>query len=125
MVLVDSQCQSCQTQLLNSVFDSNSHTCVCSPGFKFKNSGCVKNSSNRTVAIAVAVPVGVILLAIVTAMVVIKKKGALKIGEEARQVEQIPRQEVQVAQEVYLPQIVDEHVDVVPEIQSPETHNHQ
>ncbi|CAL6008620.1 Conserved_hypothetical protein [Hexamita inflata] len=114
MVVQQSQCVLCSNQFINSVFDQNSHTCICKVGFQFKNSGCTKKSSNKTVAIAVSVPIAVVLAVILTVIVIIKKK-ALKKNVQTKDLVVVQEPDVQVAQETQLPNIITDNIEVVPE----------
>ncbi|CAL6001122.1 Growth_factor receptor cysteine-rich domain superfamily [Hexamita inflata] len=117
MIIQQSKCVLCKSQFPNSAFDQITHTCVCIPGYLFKNGGCVKKSSNKTVAIAVAVPVAIVLVTVLASVLIIKKK-TLKQNVQTKDQVIVQEPEVQVAQEISLPEAIDENVDVVPEVES-------
>ncbi|CAL5976518.1 Hypothetical_protein [Hexamita inflata] len=82
------QCVTCQELIQNSLFNSISKQCDCMSGYKFKNGQCVKSGNNRTVGLAVGIPVGVLTTAAATTYTVKKVKNSKQSADETQQQQQ-------------------------------------
>ncbi|CAL5995503.1 Hypothetical_protein [Hexamita inflata] len=90
------KCVYCSDSIPNSIFSAGS--CVCAQNYKFKNGQCVKNS-NRTIGLAVGIPVGVFVVGVsaATAKKVVKK--APKTEETTAETVQVAVEDVELVQE--------------------------
>ncbi|CAL6015831.1 Hypothetical_protein [Hexamita inflata] len=82
MIVGNTGCKSCQSNDINSLFAVKSKTCQCIKSFKLKNGVCEKTRLNQSsiVAIAVCVPISVVILVtlLIVAIIIKKKQQTVK-----------------------------------------------
>ncbi|CAL6014808.1 Growth_factor receptor cysteine-rich domain superfamily [Hexamita inflata] len=68
------QCVTCSQLILNTQFNSIIQQCECMQGYKFKHNQCIKSRTNRTVGLAVGIPLAIITIIIVITVIAVKQK---------------------------------------------------
>ncbi|CAL6046914.1 Hypothetical_protein [Hexamita inflata] len=84
MIVGKMGCKSCQSNDINSLFAVKSKTCQCIKSFKLKNGVCEKTRLNQSsiVAIAVCVPISVVILVTLLIVAIIIKKKQQTVKQE-------------------------------------------